>query len=83
MAEVQKAVDEDLNFQNISETYEIQLRDDLAAYRTTLKSGTRLTRKGAAKDVLDTALFVHREVSHALTIPSILTNVYLSVQIVR
>ena len=62
MADIQKAVDKDPKFHNISKEYELQLQEDLATYRTTLRSGKRLTHKGAAKDVLDTALFVHKEV---------------------
>ena len=63
MENIQKAMDEDPKFHNISKEYELQLQEDLAAYQTTLRSGMHLTRKGAAKDVLDTALFMHKEVS--------------------
>ena len=63
MENIQKAVDEDPKFHNISKEYKLQLWKDLAAYCTTLRSGMHLTHKGAAKDVLDTALFMHKEVS--------------------
>ena len=63
MANIQKVVDEDLKLHNISKEDELQLWEGLATYHTTLRSGTCLTRKGAAKDVLDTALFMHKEVS--------------------
>ena len=63
MENIQKAVDEDPKFHNISKEYKLQRQEDLAMYHTTLRSGTHLTHKGAAKDVLDTALFMHKEVS--------------------
>ena len=80
MVEIQKAVDEDPKFHSTTEEYDLELRQALAMHRKTLRTGTRLTRKGAAKDVLETALFVHKEVSHPLANPSTVTNTYLSVR---
>ena len=52
LADIQKVVDEDPKFHNISKEYELQLWEDLAMYHATLRSGMCLTHKGAAKDVL-------------------------------
>ena len=56
MANIQKAVDEDPKFHNISKEYELQLWEDLATYRTTLRSGMHLTCKGSARDVINTPI---------------------------
>ena len=58
MAEIQKAVDEDPTFHSTTKEYKLELRQALAMHCKTLRTGTRLTCKGAAKDVLKTALFI-------------------------
>ena len=76
MVEIQKAMDEDLKLQNLSKADELKLQEDLTLYHNTLRSGMQLTHKGSAKDVLDRALFMHKDVRHSLLCQTWLTFIY-------